>query len=105
MFVRQTSGGATNVKLGLKDLTNREAQDRYVDECTKMLDDINTRFVRARLAHLSRDDADNAYARIKDGETVEGIRRDDRVGQVLGRCSRASRNERRGTRCLISRFL
>src|SRR5919201_1297915 len=70
-------GGATNVKLGLKDLTNKEAQDRYVDECEKMLDDINTRFVRARLAHLSRDDADKAYARIKAGETVEGIGRDD----------------------------
>ncbi|TMC59106.1 MAG: hypothetical protein E6J19_00630 [Chloroflexi bacterium] len=70
-------GGATNVKLGLKDLTNREAQDLYIAECGKMLDDINTRFVRARLAHLSRDDADKAYARIKDGKTVEGIRRDD----------------------------
>ena len=70
-------GGATNVKLGLKDMTNREAQDLYVLECEKMLDDINTRFVRTRLAHLSRDDADKAYERIKKGETVEGIRRDD----------------------------
>ena len=70
-------GGATNVKLGLKDLTNKEAQDRYVEECEKMLDDINTRFVRARLAQLSRDDADKAYARIKAGESVDGIRRDD----------------------------
>jgi len=42
-----------------------------------MLDDINTRFVRARLAHLSRDDADKAYERIKAGDTVEGILRDD----------------------------
>jgi 1,2-phenylacetyl-CoA epoxidase catalytic subunit len=70
-------GGATNVKLGLKDMANREAQDLYVVECEKMLDDINVRFVRARLAHLSRDDADAAYARIKKGETVEGIGRDD----------------------------
>jgi len=70
-------GGATNVKLGLKDMANREAQDLYVVECEKMLDDINTRFVRTRLAHLSRDDADKAYERIKKGETVEGIRRDD----------------------------
>ena len=70
-------GGATNVKLGLKDMANREAQDLYVLECEKMLDDINTRFVRTRLAHLSRDDADKAYERIKKGETVEGIRRDD----------------------------
>jgi hypothetical protein len=70
-------GGATNVKLGLKDMANREAQDLYVIECGKMLDDINLRFVRTRLAHLSREDADAAYARIKKGETVEGIGRDD----------------------------
>ncbi len=70
-------GGQTNVKLGLKDMANREAQDKYVEECAKMLDDINLRFVRARLAHLSRDEADAAYERIKGGETVEGIARDD----------------------------
>jgi hypothetical protein len=70
-------GGATNVKLGLKDMANRQAQDLYVVECEKMLDDINVRFVRTRLAHLSREDADAAYARIKSGETVEGIGRDD----------------------------
>jgi 1,2-phenylacetyl-CoA epoxidase catalytic subunit len=70
-------GGATNVKLGLKDMTNREAQDLYVLECEKMLDDINARFVRTRFDHLSREDADRAYERIKAGETVEGLRRDD----------------------------
>jgi 1,2-phenylacetyl-CoA epoxidase catalytic subunit len=70
-------GGATNVKLGLKDMANREAQDLYVAECQKMLDDINLRFVRARLAHLSREDADAAYERVKGGGSVEGIRRDD----------------------------
>ncbi len=70
-------GGQTNVKLGLKDMANREAQDLYVAECARMLDDINTRYVRARLARLSRDDADAAYERITKGDTVEGIRRDD----------------------------
>ena len=70
-------GGATNVKLGLKDMANREAQDLYVVECEKMLDDISLRFVRTRLAHLSRDDADAAYARVKKGEIVEGIGQDD----------------------------
>jgi benzoyl-CoA 2,3-dioxygenase component B len=69
-------GGATNVKLGLKDMANREAQDRYIDECGKMIDDINVRFVRARLGHLSREDADGAFERIKKGETVEGLRMD-----------------------------
>ncbi len=70
-------GGQTNVKLGLKDMANKEAQDRYIAECEKMLDDINIRYVRAKLAHLSRDDADAAFERIKKGDTVEGIRRDD----------------------------
>jgi len=70
-------GGQTNVKLGLKDMPNRQAQDMYIEECAKMLDDLNLRFVRARLAHLSRDQADAAYARIKAGEAVEGIARDD----------------------------
>jgi benzoyl-CoA 2,3-dioxygenase component B len=70
-------GGQTNVKLGLKDMANRQAQDLYIAECEKMLDDINLRFVRTRLAHLSRDDADFAYARIKNGDAVGGLTRDD----------------------------
>jgi benzoyl-CoA 2,3-dioxygenase component B len=70
-------GGQTNVKLGLKDMANREAQDRYIAECAKMLDDINVRYVRAKLADMSREDADKAFERIKKGDTVEGIRRDD----------------------------
>jgi len=69
-------GGQTNVRLGLKDMANREAQDRYIDECQKMLDDINVRYVRAKLAHLSREDADAAFERIKKGDMVEGISRD-----------------------------
>ena len=70
-------GGQTNVKLGLKDMANREAQDRYIAECEKMLDDINVRYVRAKLAHRLRDEADAAFGRIKAGDTVEGIRKDD----------------------------
>ncbi len=70
-------GGQTNVKLGLKDMANKEAQDKYIAECEQMLDDINTRYVRARLEHRSRDEADAAYERIKRGDTVEGIRSDD----------------------------
>jgi hypothetical protein len=57
-------------------MTNREAQDLYVAECEKMLDDINLRYVRAKLPRLSREDADAAYGRIKKGDSVEGITRD-----------------------------
>jgi 1,2-phenylacetyl-CoA epoxidase catalytic subunit len=70
-------GGGTNVRLGLKDADNKTLQDGYAAECERMIDDINTRFVRTRLEHLSRDDADAAYDRIKKGATVEGITRDD----------------------------
>ena len=69
-------GGQTNVKLGLKDMANRQAQDLYIAECQKMLDDINVRYVRARLQHLSREDADAAFEKIKNGDTVDGISRD-----------------------------
>jgi hypothetical protein len=70
-------GGQTNVRLGLKDADNKTLQDGYAAECEKMIDDINTRFVRTRLDHLSREDADAAYDRIKKGATVEGLTRDD----------------------------
>src|SRR2546421_6262353 len=58
-------GGNTNVKLGLKDKTNRVAQDEYVAEVDRMLDDINQRYVRARFPKLSREEADALYGRAK----------------------------------------
>ena len=67
-------GGKTNVRLGLKDKTNRVAQDEYIAECDKMLDDINQRYVRARFPHLSREEADGIYARAKtEQNTVAGL--------------------------------
>ena len=71
-------GGETNVRLGLKDLANREAQDAYVRECEQMLDDINRRHVRARFPRLSREQADALYARVKEERgAVEGLSWDD----------------------------
>ena len=70
-------GGQTNVKFGLKDLNNRDAQDQYIQECTKMLDDLNVRYVRARFPDRSRDEADAIFARVAAGETVDGLSRDD----------------------------
>lgn len=71
-------GGDTNVKLGLKDLTNRVAQDAYVEECEQMLDDINKRYVRARFPSMSRDDADALYARVKaERGAVDGLSWDE----------------------------
>jgi len=70
-------GGQTNVKFGLKDMANREAQDMYIDECQRMYDDLNGRYVRARFPKLSRDEAETVFARIKAGETVDGVGPDD----------------------------
>jgi len=67
-------GGKTAVKLGLKDKTNRLAQDEYIAEVDRMLDDINQRYVRARFPRLSRDDADALYARVKaERGTIDGL--------------------------------
>ena len=42
-------GGDTNIKFGFKDMKNREAQDLYVDEVTRMVRDINARYLRGAL--------------------------------------------------------
>ena len=70
-------GGQTNVKYGLKDMANREAQDTYIDELQRMLDDLNERYVRARFAGVGRDEAEKRFTRIKAGETVDGVRPED----------------------------
>ncbi|HVR88019.1 MAG TPA: Phenylacetic acid catabolic protein [Candidatus Limnocylindria bacterium] len=71
-------GGETNVRLGLKDKTNRQSQDEYVAECERMLDDINQRYVRARFPKLSRDEADALYAKVKaERDTVAKLSWDD----------------------------
>jgi 1,2-phenylacetyl-CoA epoxidase catalytic subunit len=64
-------GGETNVRLGLKDKTNRISQDEYISEVEQMLDDLNRRFVRARLPQLSREDADALYLRLRAGRGAE----------------------------------
>ena len=71
-------GGRTAVKLGLKDKTNRVAQDEYIAEVEKMLDDINQRYVRARFPLLSREDADRLYERVKaDRSAIDGLSWDE----------------------------
>jgi hypothetical protein len=42
-----------------------------------MYDDLNERYVRARLPKLARDEAEKAFARIRVGETVDGVRPED----------------------------
>jgi 1,2-phenylacetyl-CoA epoxidase catalytic subunit len=71
-------GGEEAVKLGLKDMSNRQAQDAYIAEVGQMLDDLNERYVRAKRPDLSRDDASARYDRLKKERTkVDGIAWDD----------------------------
>lgn len=71
-------GGGTNVKFGLKPMKNAEAQSDYYDEVAKLVRDVNMRFVRARLEHLSLSEAESALDRIESaGETVESVAPED----------------------------
>jgi 1,2-phenylacetyl-CoA epoxidase catalytic subunit len=70
-------GGGTNVRFGLKPMKNAEAQRQYYDEVSKLVRDLNLRYLRARVPSLSNADAESAADRILAGETVEGVRRED----------------------------
>src|SRR6185503_12797914 len=58
-------GGDTNVKFGFKDMKNREAQDRYIDEVKRMIRDINVRFVRARFPEYAPDRSEQVVDEIE----------------------------------------
>jgi hypothetical protein len=70
-------GGGTNVRYGFKPMANREAQSQYYDEVCKVVRDVNTRFLRARLPHLGLADVEPVMDRILDGAVVEGVARED----------------------------
>lgn len=71
-------GGQTNVRYGLKTMANAEALDQYYAEVQRMLDDLNERYVRARLPRLSAEEAAGLLERVQEhGECVEGIHPED----------------------------
>ncbi len=71
-------GGDTNVKFGFKDLKNREAQDRYIEEVRRMMRDINLRFLRARFPEYTPEQAEQALAAIQGDHGVHrGVRCED----------------------------
>jgi 1,2-phenylacetyl-CoA epoxidase catalytic subunit len=71
-------GGDTNVKFGFKDLKNREAQDQYIEEVRKMIRDINTRFLRARLPNLSPEAAEQTLGDLERSRgNYQGVQFDD----------------------------
>ena len=71
-------GGDSNVRFGFKNMKNAEAQSLYYDECRKMIADLNQRFVRARLPHLSPEKAESlAAGLLEGGGRSQGLSRDD----------------------------
>lgn len=73
-------GGGTNVRYGLKPLKNAEAQAQYYEEVGKVVHDLNSRYIRARLPRLSAAAAESLLERIlADGGSVDGICWDDLV--------------------------
>ncbi len=71
-------GGATNVRYGFKPMANAEAQQQYYDEVSRLVTDLNMRYLRARLPELSHAEATEAHARlVEDGETVDGVQPED----------------------------
>jgi 1,2-phenylacetyl-CoA epoxidase catalytic subunit len=69
-------GGGTNVRYGLKPMKNAEAQGQYYDEVSKLVRDLNLRYLRARLPHLTHGDSETELDRILAGEVVEGVARE-----------------------------
>ncbi|MBZ0269441.1 phenylacetate-CoA oxygenase subunit PaaI, partial [bacterium] len=71
-------GGGTNVKLGLKPMKNEEAQEQYYNEVSRVVRDLNDRFLRERLPNIDARAAEKMQKEIlEDGKTVEGITRAD----------------------------
>jgi hypothetical protein len=71
-------GGDSNIRFGFKNLKNAEAQAQYYEELQKVVSDLNTRYVRARLPRLSPDEAEALVTRLlADRSRFEGISWED----------------------------
>jgi hypothetical protein len=71
-------GGESNVRFGFKDMKNAEASDLYFEELRKMIRDINSRYLRARVPELTADPAEQALAELERSRGVfRGVRFED----------------------------
>jgi 1,2-phenylacetyl-CoA epoxidase catalytic subunit len=71
-------GGDTNVKFGFKDMKNEEASTAYLEEVTKMVHDINTRYLRARFPDLAPEKCEQVLSELERSRgTWQGVRWDD----------------------------
>jgi 1,2-phenylacetyl-CoA epoxidase catalytic subunit len=58
-------GGDSNVRMGFKDMKNRQAQDLYIAEVARMVRDINSRFLRARFPTYSVEKVDEVLGELE----------------------------------------
>lgn len=70
-------GGGRNVDMGFKHTKNGEAMLQYHAEVQGIVDDFNTRIVRARHTELSRPEAQEIAEKVIAGDRYEGITRDE----------------------------
>lgn len=66
-------GGASNIKMGFKDKTNVEALDLYFLEVTKMVKDLNLRYLRSRLPELDSEALDKGLLELESGHRFHGV--------------------------------
>ncbi|MCP3958253.1 MAG: hypothetical protein GY719_10420 [bacterium] len=73
-------GGGSNVRMGFKPMKNAEAQDQYRAEVGKLVDDLNMRYLRARLPELGRNEADKLMEEIEtERSTRHGVGWEDLI--------------------------
>jgi 1,2-phenylacetyl-CoA epoxidase catalytic subunit len=71
-------GGASNIKMGFKDMKNGEAQAMYIEEVTRMLRDINSRYLRARFPDYDAAKVDQVLDQLeRDRGKHHGVAADD----------------------------
>lgn len=66
-------GGASNIRMGFKDLTNQDALDQYFAEVEKMVRDLNLRYLRERLSETDSEKLDRCLADLEGGQRSQGI--------------------------------
>ena len=67
-------GGGSNLRMGLKDMNNAEAQQRYIEEVEKLVGDLNVRYVRAKLPKIPAEGAETIVEKVLTyREPVQGV--------------------------------
>jgi len=82
-------GGDSNLRMGFKDMKNRQAQDLYIEEVTRMLRDINGRYLRARFSDYGPEKVDQVLDEMaRDRAAHRGVKFEDLLRLPDRRCFR-----------------